>query len=202
MVLDTRATLIDETIELHDRILGALFSRAKRHHAEQFQQSGRSINDKLRLYLRIGNALLEAKETGSDPYSAIEKILPWELFREQVTETQKLTQPAAFDYLPLIGEGFTQLRRYTPVLLEILSMKAAAPAQDILRAVDVLRQMNERQSRKVPDDAPTSFIRKRWEGLVLKLTLDGRGLLTLGGRTQEQKSTDRGRCFSARRCCR
>ena len=166
VVLDTRATLIDETIELHDRILGALFSRAKRHHAEQFQQSGRSINDKLRLYLRIGNALLEAKETGSDPYSAIEKILPWELFREQVTETQKLTQPAAFDYLPLIGEGFTQLRRYTPVLLEILSMKAAAPAQDILRAVDVLRQMNERQSRKVPDDAPTSFIRKRWEGLV------------------------------------
>ena len=26
--------------------------------------------------------------------------------------------------------------------------------------------MNDRQARKVPDDAPTSFVRKRWESLV------------------------------------
>jgi len=110
--------------------------------------------------------LLEAKETGGAPYSAIEAILPWESFRESVSQTQKLTQPAAFDYLPLISDGFAQLRRYTPALLESLSLKAAAPAQDILKAVDVLKQMNERQTRKVPDDAPTSFIRKRWESLV------------------------------------
>ena len=92
--------------------------------------------------------------------------MPWESFRESVSQTQKLTQPAAFDYLPLISDGFAQLRRYTPALLESLSLKAAAPAQDILKAVDVLKQMNERQTRKVPDDAPTSFIRKRWESLV------------------------------------
>ena len=26
--------------------------------------------------------------------------------------------------------------------------------------------MNERQARKLPDDAPTAFVRKRWESLV------------------------------------
>lgn len=138
LVLDTRATLIDETIDLHDRVLGSLFSRAKRHHAEKFQQSGRAINDKLRLYSRIGQALLEAKEAGSDPFSAIEAILPWEAFRESVSQAQKLTQPEAFDYLPLVGDGFSQLRRYTPALLEVLSLKAAPPARDILEAVEVL----------------------------------------------------------------
>ncbi|WNC12131.1 hypothetical protein [Brevibacillus brevis] len=34
---------------MHDRILGMLFKRAKRDHADRFQQSGKAINDKLRL---------------------------------------------------------------------------------------------------------------------------------------------------------
>ena len=33
-------------------------------------------------------------------------------------------------------------------------------------AVEVLKDMNKRQARKVPDDAPTSFVRKRWKSLV------------------------------------
>lgn len=165
VVLDTRATLIDEIIDLHDPILGTLFSRAKRQHAEQFQQSGHSINEKLRLFTRIGNALLTAKETGGDPFTAIEAILPWEDFRESVSDTQKLTRSESFDYLPLIGDGFTQLRRYTPSFLDVLELKAAPSAQEVLDAIEVLN-MNEHQLRKVPEDAPTGFVRKRWESLV------------------------------------
>jgi hypothetical protein len=45
-------------------------------------------------------------------------------------------------------------------------MKAAPAARNLLAAVDVLRNMNERQARKVPEDSPTSFVRKRWEKLV------------------------------------
>ena len=85
VVLDTRATLIDEIIDMHDRIFGTLFNRAKRRHSERFQQSGKAINEKLRLYSRIGRALVEAKQSGSDPFKAIESVLPWEIFAESVT---------------------------------------------------------------------------------------------------------------------
>ena len=166
MILDTRATLIDEIIDLHDRFMGSLSSKAKRHHADRFQESGKAINDKVRLYSRIGRALLKAKQSGSDPFAAIEAILPWEGFSESVNEVEKLAQSEDFDYLALVGDGFRQLRRYTPALLEALSMKAAPAARDVLAAVAVLKGMNERQGRKVPDDAPTSFVRKRWESLV------------------------------------
>jgi len=62
LMLDTRATLIDEIIDQHDRFLGTLFSKAKRVHSDRFQQSGKAINDKVRLYSRIGRALLDAKQ--------------------------------------------------------------------------------------------------------------------------------------------
>lgn len=49
VILDACATLIDEIIDLHDRFMDSLFSKAKRNHADRFQQSGKAINDKVRL---------------------------------------------------------------------------------------------------------------------------------------------------------
>ena len=40
ILLEAKATLIDQALDLHDRMIGALFNRAKRRHAEEFQQSG------------------------------------------------------------------------------------------------------------------------------------------------------------------
>jgi TnpA family transposase len=166
LILDTRATLIDEIIDLHDRFMGALFNQAKRNHADRFQESGKAINDKVRLYSRIGRALLEARQSGGDPFAAIAAVIPWDLFGASIAEAEQLARPADFDYLVLIGDGFNQLRRYTPTLLATLNMKAAPAARTVLEAVAVLKEMNERQARKVPERAPTSFIRKRWKSLV------------------------------------
>lgn len=166
VILDTRATLIDEIIDLHDRFMASLFSKAKRNHAERFQQSGKAINEKVRLYSRIGRALLEAKQSGSDPFAAIEAVIPWSSFTESIAEAEQLARPATFDHLALVADGFHGLRRYTPVLLQALGLRAAPAARDLLSAVAVIKGMNVRQARKVPDDAPTSFVRKRWESLV------------------------------------
>jgi hypothetical protein len=93
-------------------------------------------------------------------------VLPWEHFTASIDEAEKLAQPEGFDFLPLISEGYQQLRRSMPVLLSTLEFRAAPAAADILQAVEVLRSMNERQARKVPEDAPVGFVRKRWMDLV------------------------------------
>lgn len=166
LLLDTKATLIDEIVDLHDRIMGTLMSKAKRKHSEQFQQSGKAINSKVRLFWKIGQALLEAKQNGVDPFSAIESIITWDEFTQNVTEAQQLAQPEAFDYLKHVGDGYTQVRRYAPIFLNILQLKATPAAQDLQEALQTLKIMNEENTRKVPTDAPTSFVRKRWESLV------------------------------------
>jgi len=166
MLLETQATIIDEIIDLNDRIIGTLFNRAKRNHEQQFQQAGKAINEKVRLFWRIGRALLEAKQSGSDPFAAIENVIPWDAFTQSVTDAQKLAQSEDFDYLHLIGDSYSQIRRYAPAFLEALHLKAAPAAWEILQAVEVLREMNAENMRKVPKDVPTGFVRKRWENLV------------------------------------
>ena len=123
VVLEARATVIDEIVDLNDRIIGTLFNRARRRHEQQFQESGKAINEKVRLFYRVGQALLEAKQNGGDPFEAIEAVIPWEVFTRSVTEAEKLAQPEDFDYLHRIGDGYSQIRRYAPAFLEALPLE-------------------------------------------------------------------------------
>ena len=115
---------------------------------------------------RIGRALLDAKQNGSDPFLAIESVIPWDDFAASVGEAQKLAQPEDFDFLHRIGESYATLRRYSPAFLDVLKLRAAPAAKDMMEAIDVLRGMNTDNTRKLPADPPTKFIKKRWEKLV------------------------------------
>ena len=166
LALEGSATVKDEIVDLHDRIIGKSFNAAKNKHQEEFQQSGKAINDKVRLYGQVGHALLEAKKAGSDAFEAIESVIPWDVFAQSVTDAQKLAQPADFDFLHRVGDSYATLRRYAPELLNVLKLQAAPAAQGVLDAIDVLRTMNADGTRKLPADAPVDFVKKRWKALV------------------------------------
>lgn len=166
IALETRATIIDELVDWNDRMIGKVFNRAKSHHEAHFQQSGKAINEKVRLYSRIGRILVDARRNGDDPFAAIESVMPWSLFEQSVEEAQILAQPEAFDYLQFVTDGYAQIRRYAPALLGALKLKAAPAAKDVLDAVATLRQMNASGARRLPPTAPTEFVRTRWESLV------------------------------------
>ncbi|GHL16791.1 hypothetical protein ECZU23_52340 [Escherichia coli] len=87
-------------------------------------------------------------------------------FAESVTEAQKLAQPDDFDFLHRIGESYATLRRYAPEFLAVLKLRAA-PAKNVLDAIEVLRGMNTDNARKLPADAPTGFTKPRWQKLVM-----------------------------------
>ena len=148
VAVEAGATLTDEIIDMNDRIIGALFSRAKKKHERQFQESGKAINEKVRLYFRVGQALLEAKLRGDDPFAAIETILPWDDFAQSVTDAEKLARTEDFDFLNKIGDGYSQIRRYAPEFLASLQLKAAPAAKEVLEAVELLKSLNGGHWRK------------------------------------------------------
>jgi hypothetical protein len=50
ILLDTTATLTDEILNLHDRLIGSFFTRAKHKYEKRFAAEGKAVNDKVRLY--------------------------------------------------------------------------------------------------------------------------------------------------------
>jgi hypothetical protein len=60
---------------MHDHIMGLLFKQGQKKHLAQFEQRGKAINEKVRLYADVGNALIKAKQEAADPYQALEAVL-------------------------------------------------------------------------------------------------------------------------------
>ncbi|MCV4615392.1 hypothetical protein OFM04_36380, partial [Escherichia coli] len=78
--------------------------QAKRTQAERLQLTGKLIQSKLKQYFTVGQALLHARESGEDPWAAIEDVLPWQEFINSLEETRFLSRKGNFDPLHLITE--------------------------------------------------------------------------------------------------
>jgi Transposase and inactivated derivatives, TnpA family len=49
ILLDTAATLTDEILNLHDRLIGSFFTKAKHKYEKRFAADGKAVNEKVRL---------------------------------------------------------------------------------------------------------------------------------------------------------
>lgn len=168
VLLELRATITDEIIEIHDKIINSLFKGAQNKQTKRLQDSSKNINVQLQLFLKLATALLDARETGEDPFDAIEAIISWEELYQSIIQTNNLTQKENFDYLYLISDNYSQIRRYAPSFLHELKIKAAPvpAAQSILEAIGIIKNLNNGTIKKLPKKLPAKFIRSRWENLI------------------------------------
>ncbi|WP_426977746.1 Tn3 family transposase [Pseudarthrobacter sp. O4] len=166
MAVESMATVTDEIIDLHDRIIGRLIRTAQNKQNKNTLASRSTVAAMMRLHSKLGDTLLDAKENGEDPFAAIESAIGWESLADSTAQAKELSRPAFDDHLTLVSAQFGTLRRYTPAFLAVLDLHAAPAAQDLLAAINVIRALNNTGIRKIPETAPTSFIRPRWKPLV------------------------------------
>lgn len=167
LALESMATLTDEALNMFDRLIGRFFKKTERHHADQFHRSGKAINEKVRLYAQIGQALITAKASGNDPFGAIEQILPWVEFEATVSEAKTLAQPEQFDSFSLLNERYASVRKFAPMLLANFEFQSSPSTTDLLQAILILRDLNAAGRRLLPDKVPTGFVRPRWQPYVM-----------------------------------
>jgi len=166
ILLETKASIIDEIIEMNDKIIGSLFRYAKNTQAQKMQESGKSMGEQLGIFFKIGNALLDARETGEDPFDAVESVISWEALAQSISEAKTLTAKQNFDSLYFISDKYFTIKKYGGEFLKELELRSAPVAEDILKAVNILIDLYEGKIKKLPEKLPSSFIRKRWEELV------------------------------------
>jgi TnpA family transposase len=167
VTLDLTASLTDQAVDLFDRLIGMMFRKAEGKHARAFQSDGRAINEKVRLYARVGTALIAARDSKLDAFDAIATVIPWDRFRATVAEAEALARSEEFDAYQMLTEHYGGTRRWAPAFLEAFVFQSVPAAAPLMRAIDLLRSMNRGTLSNLPESAPTSFIRERWARYVL-----------------------------------
>lgn len=167
VALDLGETLTDLALDIFDRMLGGLFRRAERRHAEAFLREERAVIEKVRLYARIGGALTAARADGTDAFAAIEREIPWERFLETVAEATRLAPADETDALDQLEAQYTTIRRWAPAFLDAFVFEAAPTAAPLVCAINILRKINGAGRRALPPDVPLDFVNRRWRRHVV-----------------------------------
>ncbi|PDY78938.1 hypothetical protein COA08_25655 [Bacillus cereus] len=89
--------------------------------------------------------------------------MPWEDVVNSIEEAKQLSRPMDYDYLDLLKNRFTYLRKYTPTLLDVLEFTSTKSGEPLLQAIDTIKEMNRHSKRKIPEDAPLNFVPNRWK---------------------------------------
>jgi hypothetical protein len=117
------------------------------------------INEKVRLYARVGAALIAARDNKQDPFDAITAVIPWDRFLATVAEARALARSEEFDPYQMLSEHYAGIRRWAPAFLDAFVFQGVPAAAALMRAIDMLRDMNRRAVLTLPKSAPISFIR-------------------------------------------
>jgi TnpA family transposase len=93
-----------------------------------------------------------------------QRIPPAEL-RGAVDESDRIVRPLDDHYFDFLESRYTYLRQFTPEFIDAFAFRSGGDSA-LLRAVDLLRQLNTKKRRVLPDEAPSEFVPARWRPYV------------------------------------
>ena len=111
-VLDTTTRLTDDGIGLFDRAVGRMFRRAEAREEDAVLRDARAANDKVRLFAKLGAALIAAKEGGADLDGAVASAIGWKKLAASVAEAERLARPDKVDLLALTTRAWPVLHAH------------------------------------------------------------------------------------------
>jgi hypothetical protein len=133
-VLDTTARLTDDGVGLFDRAVGRMFRRAEAREENAVLRDARAVNDKVRLFVRLGAALIAAKATEgeADLDGAVVSAIGWEKLAESVAEAERLSRPDKVD-LPALATRASAAPSRSAVLGYLRASRRARRRGDVAR---------------------------------------------------------------------
>ena len=170
-VVDELVRLTDEVLDLFDVAMATVDHKARLELDALTKSNASAANDTVLLFGDIARVLLDTDVADSQVRATIFSHTDRRRLTEAVERAAQIERPADGNYLDLVCARYRQVRRFAPHVLAALKFHAPTANDPLLRAVDVLKELNQTRARRVPDDAPVEFAPTRWKRFIIS---DGR----------------------------
>jgi len=157
----------DVAVELFDQCVWGCHSEAEQE-LEDFRKAvARSTNEKLKLFRELGQVLLDDDIADPDVRTVSFERVPKKVLHEAMEETQGLIRPRPDDAIDFFGKRYSYLRQFVPLWLHTLTLRAQGPEDTVLRAVEVIRDLDRAPTRRpVPKEAPMALVTDAWRPYI------------------------------------
>ena len=163
------ADTIDFLIEMHDKLMTGVYSRAENNIAKEMNRRRRAINRSLSTFRTLGNIVLDDSIDDGQLRRILFQQIDKEYLSKQVSEVDKWLTDKHSHVFHQVTQRYSYLRQFAPSLLQAIELQSDTDTEpSVVKAVALLREMNQAGKRKLPEDAPLGFMPKKVRALVEK----------------------------------
>jgi TnpA family transposase len=160
---------IDQMVETHHKLMTRIYNHAQDDVDEQTRKQQRMIRGSLTTLHTMGQVILDQAIADESLRQTLFDKVDREKLTVQMADVETWLTGKYSHVFNLVVERFSYIRQFAPTLLEQLDFRLEEGVQSTLvDAVKLLRQLNEDNKRKLPDDVPLGFIPKKLRSLVEK----------------------------------
>jgi len=154
--------LSDETIEMFDLYLAGVNSRSRRELDELRLRVAQAMNETAHYFRTVGRVVLDPAVIDNQVRQTIYQHLPQDRLKAALEECDKLVRPLNDEGLDFLAERYNSIRHFAPKFLEAFVFRANSANAPVLDGVEVLREVNRENRRRIPGSAPLDFVSKKW----------------------------------------
>ncbi len=160
---------VDQAVDMFDKLLTRTFAHAERDLDQHLREQRKTIRSALVSLRSVGKLILDDTITNAALRQRVFQTVSRQELSSQMELLSDWVTGSKSDVFHGVVTRFSYLRQFSPVLLRTLeffpdSEDAEPPCWP---AVQLLRDLNDNQKRKLPERAPIDFIPKRLLPLVL-----------------------------------
>lgn len=163
-VIEKQAAITDLAIDMFCKLIGSARRKAEISQKERRLKAAEVLEIVALDHIKLGQALLAARDGKTDFASAITASLGWEGLIASMTAAASVTSShrnTEFD--ELIGRQ-KSLRKLGRLIFGTFSFRALRPDEPVLLAVGHLRALY--RGRKLPNRIPLDFMSRKWQRRV------------------------------------
>ena len=150
---------IDQLIDMYDKLINRVHSRAQNDVDEFMRQKRRLIQNSLSMLQELTQIILDEEVEDTELREMLFSKISQETLASQAAKIQDAVSGKKQYRFSGILRRFQYLRRFSPTLLRHLEFEQeAVKGASILEAVELLKEANAQNKRVLPADAPTDFV--------------------------------------------
>jgi TnpA family transposase len=153
-------------MDMYINCLGDIDARARRDLKEFHLKEAKSTNEKIKLLKELGRVILDEAVKNEEVREEIfEKISP-EALKAAIEDCERLIRPSDDNHFDFLANRYSYLRRFVPLFFSVFTFSSNRQLDPLIKALSLLKDMDEENRRKIPSSAPQDFISAKWMNYV------------------------------------
>lgn len=160
-LFEASKTLLDHIVDMNDKFLTTVERKARNRFEEKYRKLRRNAQRGLSTAVETLESLLDQAQPEQTTVADFLADVGKETVQQAVADCKALK---TFNQRGLVSEieaHYGNLRKYTPRFFQ-LEFDAAPGSEALLRAIELLRELNGGQRKRLPQDVPVKFLGPPW----------------------------------------